>query len=85
MCFPVTEKPADSPFSSRFEDARKGFGDSGGAGGGKETKSTRTYTVTEGTSYQCISEMNQWIVFLRIALSSNEGSGESAQMHRLAA
>ena len=41
-------KSSDSPFSSRFDDARKGFGDSDGARGGTETKSTKTYTVTEG-------------------------------------
>ncbi|XP_053381289.1 uncharacterized protein LOC123555358 isoform X2 [Mercenaria mercenaria] len=46
-----------SPFSSRFEEGRRGFGDMGGAsGGGKETKTTRTITKTEGGVTKTIVE-----------------------------
>lgn len=50
-----SSKPSDSPFSSRFDDARKGFGDSG-AKPGTETKSTRTYTVTEGSGPNAVTK-----------------------------
>lgn len=51
-----TSKPSESPFSSRFDDARKGFGDSGGAKPGTETKSTKTYTVTEGSGPNAVTK-----------------------------
>lgn len=46
-----------SPFSSRFEEGRRGFADMGGASGGKETKTTRTITKTEGTQNPFISSL----------------------------
>lgn len=44
-CFPDS---GSGGFGGRFEDGRKGFGDAGGATGGRETKTTRTITRTEG-------------------------------------
>lgn len=44
------------PFSSRFEEGRRVFGDRAGASGGKETKTTRTITRTEGGVTKTIVE-----------------------------
>lgn len=51
------ESSGSSPFSSRFEEGRRGFGDMGGAtGGGRETKTTKTRTITEGGVTKTIVE-----------------------------
>ncbi|XP_060558479.1 uncharacterized protein LOC132718772 isoform X2 [Ruditapes philippinarum] len=51
------DSSGSSPFSSRFEEGRRGFGDMGGAtGGGRETKTTKTRTITEGGVTKTIVE-----------------------------
>ncbi|KAL4218952.1 CRISP [Mactra antiquata] len=60
IILPVTKDSSgggSGPFASRFEEGRRGFGDMGGAsGGGKETKTTRTITRTEGGVTKTIVE-----------------------------